>query len=660
MQSFREQSNFHGSQQTYPPEAHGPSRVEEYSPRQQAQMFQGSYGGLRGATGTPTTVTPGENSSLQSYPAYRKDSGDFYYLGNKEGSGAGSQTPQRRPSGPVQNYGPPQGSNSSGSTGFGAHYGREGHHSQFSGQHSATANISQYSQDFPGSFSPSGGQYPSHVSTQQLRQQLYQSHHPISQATNTSVSTGASHLQQIQRSASISSSVGYPLRMGQYGQHYQSSAGSSTSYPPQRFVQSGANFEGYSPGGTNSPYESHISGSSYGSQQQGFSSYSQHLKNLESTKIAQGGNQGQQQQNPHVMQFSNSSKLITQSQAGQFNQSEVPVRSPMQFQQNFSPISNPSPAASVVQSPSCSSTPSPLMTSGENLQCSQGREHPSRNRMLPIMPQLSPNTPIGSYKGFGVEGQPDKRLTDPGLSSLSALSSQVANLPNTIQHMLLSDALAPNKKGSKRTSRKTDSCANSETSSQAEEQLKSPMTESLDGSCSSSSGDQGERIRQLSGQSTSSEAGYKGPPSEKPASPVQSWQNEPSEKTADQDPDTVLEPAESFQEVPKPSEKSVGVIVSIETMTNRLEKAVDEVPKPIDGLPVESSLPKTTEENDNSCSNNQNGESSTYDSVSATIANVSQTESVKSAVSAGFGIKEAPSSTKYATNLPQKDRKSVV
>ncbi|KAM5148448.1 transcription factor 20 isoform 2-T2 [Mantella aurantiaca] len=660
MQSFREQSSYHGSQQSYPPEAHGASRIEEYSPRQQAQMFQGSYGGRRGATGTPTTVTPGENTSLQSYQAFRKDSGDFYYLANKEGSAAGSQTPQRRPSGPVQNYGPPQGSNSSGSTGFSAHYGREGHHSQFSGQHSATASISQYSQDFPGSFSPGGGQYPSHVPTQQLRQQLYQSHHSISQSANTSASTGASHLQQIQRSAAISSSVGYPLRMSQYGQHYQSSAGSSNSYPPQRFGQSGANYEGYSPGGTSSPYESHISGSTYGTQQQGFSNYSQHLKNFETTKVPQGGNQGQQQQNPHVMQFSNSSKLLTQSQAGQFNQSEVPVRSPMQFQQNFSPISNPSPAASVVQSPGCSSTPSPLMTSGENLQCSQGSaQHSSRNRVLPMMPQLSPNTQIGNYKGFGVEGHPDKRLTDPGLSSLSALSSQVANLPNTVQHMLLSDALAPNKKGSKRTSRKTDSCANSETSSQAEEQLKSPMTESLDGSCTSSVGDPGERVRQLSGQSTSSEAGYKGPPSEKPTSPVQVWQNEPLEKNVDQESGTVPEPVESFQEVPKPSEKSVGVIVSMETMTNRLEKVVDEVSKTVDvDSAVESNLPKTSEDNDSSCSNNQNGESSVCEPVSATTANVSQTESTRSPVSAGFGIKEAPTSTQHTINLPQSTKNS--
>lgn len=654
MQSFREQSSYHGSQQTYPPEAHGSSRIEEYSPRQQAQMFQGSYGGRRAATGTPTSVSPGEDSSLQGYQAYRKDSGDFYYLGNKEGSAAGSQTSQRRPSGPVQNYGPPQGSNNNASTGYSTHFGREGHHTQFSGQHSATASISQYSQDFPGSFSPSGGQYPSHVPTQQLRQQLFQSHHSISQSANASTPTGASHLQQMQRSAAISSSVGYPLRMGQYGPHYQSSAGSSSSYPPQRFGQSGGNYEGYSPGGTSSPYESHISGSAYGTQQQAFGNYSQHLKNFETTKIPQGGNQGQQQQNPHVMHFSNSSKLLTQSQAGQFNQTEVPARSPMQFQQNFSPISNPSPAASVVQSPGCSSTPSPLMTSGENLQCTQGSvQPPSRNRMLPMMPQLSPNAQIGNYKGFGVEGHPDKRLTDPGLSSLSALSSQVANLPNTVQHMLLSDALAPNKKGSKRTSRKTDSCANSETSSQAEEQLKSPMTESLDGSCSSSSGDPGERVRQLSGQSTSSEAGYKGPSSEKPASPVQGWQNKALEKTVDQKPTTVPESAESFHEVPKPTEKSVGVIVSMETMTNRLEKVIDEVPKPVEvDSSVDYNLPKTAEENEKCCSSNQNGEASVCDPVSASSTSVSQPESDRSPVGAGFGIKEAPINTKHTTSLP--------
>ncbi|XP_069823435.1 transcription factor 20 isoform X2 [Dendropsophus ebraccatus] len=678
MQSFREQSNYHGNPPTYPPESHGASRLEEFSPRQQTQIFPGGYGGRRSGAATPTAITPGENSNLQNYQAYRKESGDFYYLGNKDASTPGGQTPQRRLPGSVQSYGPPQGNSSTSSTSYSSQYGRESHHSQFAGQHSASASLSQYAQDFPGSFSPGGGQYSSHVPSQQLRHQLYQSHQPLSQAGNPPVSPGTSHLQQIQRSANLNSPSGYPLRMGQFGQHYQSSPGSSSSsFPPQRFGQSGTNYEGYSPGGTPSPYESHISGSSYGTQQ-AYSSYaSQHLKNLEAAKMPQGGSQPpqQQQQNPsHLMQFSNSSKLLTQNQTGQYNQSEVPVRSPMQFQQNFSPISNPSPAASVVQSPTCSSTPSPLMTSSENVQCTQGNVPlQSRNRMLPMMPQLSPNTQITSFKGYGVEGPHEKRLTDPGLSSLSALSSQVANLPNTVQHMLLSDALATHKKGGKRTSRKTDSCANSETSSQAEEQLKSPMAESIDGSCSSS--DPGERVRQLSGQSTSSEAGFKGPPSEKPPSPVQTWQNEPSGKTAVQDIDTVPEPAETYLEISKPSEKAVGVIVSTETVTNRPEKLVDEAPTVItnddddgvdddddddDAPSPEPELLETAkkEEDTKTCPNTQNGEPNMVDATSATVANVPLIETDKSPVGAGFGFKEASSASLNTPSLPPQPKNS--
>uniref|UniRef100_A0A6I8R1J5 Transcription factor 20 (AR1) n=1 Tax=Xenopus tropicalis TaxID=8364 RepID=A0A6I8R1J5_XENTR len=662
MQSFREQSSY-GSQQTYPPEAHGPSRLEEFSPRQQAQIFQGNYGGRRGGSSTPATIPAGETSSIQSYQSYRKESGDFYYLGNKEGGTPASQTPQRRPSGPVQSYGPPQANSSSG-TNFGTPYGREGHHSQFANQHSAAGNLSQYSQDFPSSFSPGGSQYPSHVTSQQLRQQLYQSHQSLSQSGNPPTSAGASHLQQIQRSTALNSPAGYQLRMGQYGQHYQPSPGSSSSSFPssQRFGQTGPNYEGYSPGGASSTYESHMPGSSYGTQQ-GFSSYaSQHMKSFETSKLPQNVGQGQsqqQQQTSHVMQYSNSSKLPLQSQTGQYSQSEVPVRSPMQFQQNFSPISNPSPAASVVQSPSCSSTPSPLMTSGENLTCGQGNVPlSSRNRILQMMPQLSPTPHGGGFKGFGVEGPPDKRLTDPGLSSLSALSSQVANLPNTVQHMLLSDALAPNKKSGKRTSRKADSCANSETSSQAEEQLKSPMAESLDGSCSSSSGDPGERVRQLSGQSTSSEAGYKGTSSEKPASPTQGWSTELSEKTQAEEVETVPEATETFQEVSKVSEKSVGVIVAMETVATRSEKVTEES-STLDNDEVETSsqpeVPETVKDDDNvkECPPDQNGEPSDADSQPVPITSSTSRTEAKSPVGSGFSFKEGATSSRNASNLPQ-------
>ncbi|XP_063252149.1 transcription factor 20 isoform X3 [Prinia subflava] len=510
MQSFREQSSYHGNQQSYPQEVHTSSRLEEFSPRQQAQMFQsfggGAGSGRRGATGASTAM-PGSAQYQQQ---------------------ASSQQQQ----------------------------------------------------------------------VQQLRQQIYQSHQPLPQTSSQSASS-TSHLQPMQRPSTLPSSAsGYQLRVGQFSQHYQPpSSSSSSSFPsPQRFGQSGQNYDGSYNVNSGSQYEGHAVGSNaqaYGTQSN-YSFQTQPMKSFEQSKLPQSGQQGQQQQHPpqHVMQYSNAgTKHSLQSQVGQYSQTEVPVRSPMQFHQNFSPISNPSPAASVVQSPSCSSTPSPLMPGGENLQCGQGNmSMGSRNRILQMMPQLSPtpsmmpspNAHAGGFKGFGLEGLQEKRLTDPGLSSLSALSSQVANLPNTVQHMLLSDALAPQKKSSKRSSssKKADSCTNSEGSSQAEEQLKSPMAESLDGGCSSSSEDHGERVRQLSGQSTSSDTTYKGGNLERPnSSPAESSQNEPSKLSSSPaaredvaSPDG-KEAVVAVENVPKVNEKAVGVIVSREAMTGRVEKS---------------------------------------------------------------------------------------
>ncbi|XP_041860565.1 transcription factor 20 isoform X2 [Melanotaenia boesemani] len=170
-----------------------------------------------------------------------------------------------------------------------------------------------------------------------------------------------------------------------------------------------------------------------------------------------------------------------------------------QMNQNFSPISNPSPAASAVHSPSCSSSPSPLMGVSEahGNPSGHGPSHPptpnprsshGHGRLLQTMPQLSPtpnsNSSIsscgssGSHKGHsisavggcslpptgrnkmgqstGIGSQEEglsvfstsslDKMQDAGLNSLNALSSQVANLPNTIQHMLLTDTVLSHKK----------------------------------------------------------------------------------------------------------------------------------------------------------------------------------------------------------------------
>lgn len=170
-----------------------------------------------------------------------------------------------------------------------------------------------------------------------------------------------------------------------------------------------------------------------------------------------------------------------------------------QTNQNFSPISNPSPAASAVQSPSCSSSPSPLMGVADphGNPTGHGPPHPhsanprSKNgqgRLLQSMPQLSPtpnsngsisscgsgsshkapsmsalggsnHPPTGRNKmglvtGIGARedgssvysSSPLDKMQDAGLNSLNALSSQVANLPNTVQHMLLTDTVFSQKK----------------------------------------------------------------------------------------------------------------------------------------------------------------------------------------------------------------------
>ncbi|KAI1884586.1 hypothetical protein AGOR_G00227910 [Albula goreensis] len=197
--------------------------------------------------------------------------------------------------------------------------------------------------------------------------------------------------------------------------------------------------------------------------------------------------------------------------ASHFSSPEIQSKSPMhsqsqppQVHQNFSPISNPSPAASTVQSPSCSSSPSPLMGISEPGNSTGPPTHPpsqpplqktrnshSHGRLLQTVSQLSPtpnsNSSIsscgsssGNVNTAGLNSSPgsnsmsvrsrigvgigggreenssstiypssplDKLMPDPGINSLNALTSQVANLPNTVQHMLLSDSLLPHKSG---------------------------------------------------------------------------------------------------------------------------------------------------------------------------------------------------------------------
>ncbi|XP_048870533.1 transcription factor 20-like [Brienomyrus brachyistius] len=206
---------------------------------------------------------------------------------------------------------------------------------------------------------------------------------------------------------------------------------------------------------------------------------------------------------PSSSKSSSSSMNLSVPQFPSHDLSKSPMHSQTQqpqIHQNFSPISNPSPVASVVQSPSCSSSPSPLMGILEGAGSSvvpptHPQSHPpiqksrnSHNRLLQMMPQLSPtpssnsnssscgssgnvstaglNANTGSSHsqtrvGVGTKGgvsderssssfysssSHDKLTLDPGTNSLNALSSQVANLPDTVQHVMLSDSVLSDKR----------------------------------------------------------------------------------------------------------------------------------------------------------------------------------------------------------------------
>lgn len=259
-----------------------------------------------------------------------------------------------------------------------------------------------------------------------------------------------------------------------------------------------------------------------------------------------------------------------------------------QINQNFSPISNPSPAASAVHSPSCSSSPSPLMGVSEahGNPSGHGPSHPpisnprsnhGHARLLQTIPQLSPtpnsNSSIsscgssGSHKahsmiavggsgippptrnkmglgaGIGREesySSPHNKMQDTSLNSLNALSSQVANLPNTVQHMILTDTVLSQKRG------KDEQLAASQPRSRNASATSSTSTVK-DGGVGGEIGPDEEqfseeehgRVRQMSGASSGSEPSCNPPTSQ---SQQRAQQGDPQAKEA-ADPDSKVSSA---------------------------------------------------------------------------------------------------------------------
>lgn len=398
----------------------------------------------------------------------------------------------------------------------------DGHQYQhLSGSGSSSGMISPYSMDCgsavvgsnssaAGSFSPSQQYSMAHAASVQSSAQMHQRQkYPSHQ--------GLLHQGQHHRTYALSGNR-IPAQFGHYAT-INATSGSSGMYnsPPQRYdVSSSSSTEAKindSPTQSNPNHHSSSSASnSCEAMGQGYSS-SAHPPYSPQSLHKHGPHSQRTPQHSAVAGYDLSLKMqhlhtklphssVSSSPSLPSHTPQDLTKSPMhtqnqqaQIHQNFSPISNPSPAPSAVQSPSCSSSSSPLLgvSEGNSAQL-QASSHPaapnarssqSHARLLQAVPQLSPtphsNSSISSCgsgggnksavlnhsagighanmgqnrMGPGLRSGPgedsslfphDKHLPDPGLNSLNALTSQVENLPNTVQHMLLTDTVLPQRK----------------------------------------------------------------------------------------------------------------------------------------------------------------------------------------------------------------------
>lgn len=110
------------------------------------------------------------------------------------------------------------------------------------------------------------------------------------------------------------------------------------------------------------------------------------------------------------------------------------------------------------------------------------QEQASNNMLMPPRSHPSPSVQHAAPHSYTSTPQiptmkerfSEKLLSNPSLWSLNALTSQVENISNNVQQLLLSEALVANKKGNKRNSGGSNSSAGSGTSSKKGEEYKSP------------------------------------------------------------------------------------------------------------------------------------------------------------------------------------------
>ncbi|XP_006901263.1 PREDICTED: retinoic acid-induced protein 1 [Elephantulus edwardii] len=494
MQSFRERCGFHGKQQNYQQTSQETSRLENYRQPNQAGLScdrqqpltkdyynQQPYPGYEGSVGASsssaasvvaekyqpsTKALPSQQalSGRPAFPSYSMQDSSLY--------------PGRYSSGEesLQTWGTPQ-------------------------PQSLPGGVGKYEESLMKKTAvPPSRQYPDqssqlpfrthslHMQQQQQLQQLSQPQPPLVYPK----------LQRQKLQSDVASPLPFPPS-SHFPQHSQSFPASSTySQSVQGSGQGAHSYKSCTAPSVSSHDRPLTANSSLAPGQR-----VQNLHAYPSGRLSYDQQKQQQQalQSRHHAQethhYPNLTKYQHYGQQGQgYCQPDAAVRTPEQYYQTFSPSSSHSPARSVGRSPSYSSTPSPLMPNLENFSYNQ---QPLGSGAFPtgitdhshFMPLLNPSPTdaassadpqASSCKPLHKDKLPENLLSDLSLQSLTALTSQVENISNTVQQLLLSKGSGAQKKGIKplvsRPPEQGQHCS-PESSSYLAEPVGTPLSEPL-------------------------------------------------------------------------------------------------------------------------------------------------------------------------------------
>ncbi|KAM9044186.1 retinoic acid-induced protein 1 isoform 1-T2 [Megaptera novaeangliae] len=457
MQSFRERCGFHGKQQTYQQTSQETSRLENYRQPSQAglscdrqRLLTKDYYGpqpfpsYEGGTGTPAAAraskglsSPQAPQGRPSFAGYAVQDGSPYpgrYSGEEGLQAWGAPQPP-----------PPQPQPLPGAV---------GKYDENLMKKTAAPPTRQYPEQ--------GAQLPFRTHTLHVQQQLPQPPQPLAypklqrQKPQNDLASPlpfppGSHFPQHSQSFPVSSTYSSPGQGGGQGAHSYKSCTAPSTQPHDRPLTANA---GLAPGQRVPSLHAYQPGRlSYEPQKQ------QQQQALQSRHHAQ-----------EALHYQNLTKYQHYGQQGPgYCQPDAAVRTPEQYYQTFSPGSSHSPARSVGRSPSYSSTPSPLMPNLENFPYNQQPLGPGafpagladHSHFMPLL-NPSPTDAAGSVdaqaancKALQKDKLPKSLLSDLSLHSLTALTSQVENISNTVQQLLLSKAAVPQKKGVKSLAART-------------------------------------------------------------------------------------------------------------------------------------------------------------------------------------------------------------